>query len=85
MIIDEQGYIHLRDSYTMKLLKHRKKRTNTLIGTPHYMAPEMVQGLGYSQYIDLWALGICMFEFMCGFVPFGEEEEDPYNVYKMIL
>ncbi len=26
-----------------------------------------------------------MYEFKCGFVPFGEDEEDPYNVYKLIL
>ena len=49
------------------------------------MAPEMIKGLGYTKLIDLWGLGILLFEFMCGFVPFGEEEEDPYHVYKMIL
>ena len=62
-----------------------KKRTNTVIGTPHYMAPEILNGLGYTNYVDLWSLGICMYEFLCGFVPFGEEEDDPYNVYKLII
>lgn len=26
-----------------------------------------------------------MFEFQCGYVPFGEEEEDPFEIYKLIL
>lgn len=31
------------------------------------------------------ALGICLFEFMCGYVPFGEESEDPYEIYEEIV
>lgn len=34
---------------------------------------------------DIWALGVCMYEFQCGYVPFGEEEEDPFEIYKLIL
>ena len=26
-----------------------------------------------------------MYEFQCGYVPFGEEEEDPFEIYKLIL
>jgi len=33
----------------------------------------------------LLILGVCLYEFMCGMVPFGEEEEDPYNIYKIIM
>jgi len=46
-------------------------RTFTIIGTPHYMAPEVISGKGYSTNIDLWSVGICLYEFMCGYVPFG--------------
>ena len=28
--------------------------------------------------------GVTLYEFMCGYVPFGEDCEDPYEVYKMI-
>lgn len=56
-------------------------RTYTIIGTPHYMAPEILEGKGYTTLADLWSLGVCMFEFMCGYLPFGEEADDPYEIY----
>ena len=36
-------------------------RTKTIIGTPHYMAPEIVLGKGYSYYVDFWSLGCTVF------------------------
>lgn len=52
-------------------------KTFTVIGTPHYMAPEIITGRGYSFSADLWSMGVCFFEFMCGTVPFADELEDP--------
>lgn len=31
---------------------------NSLYGTLHYMAPEILKGKGYNQSVDLWSLGI---------------------------
>ena len=59
-------------------------KTYTLLGTPHYMAPEILEGKGYSYTVDLWSTGICLYEFMCGLVPFGEDSENPFEVYKLI-
>jgi cGMP-dependent protein kinase len=50
-------------------------RTFTIIGTPHYMAPEILLGKGYSFNVDLWSTGVCMYEFMCGGVPYAEDAE----------
>ena len=35
------------------------------------MAPEVLAGKGYNYLVDLWSLGIMLFEFMGGYVPFG--------------
>ena len=32
-----------------------------------------------------WSIGICLYEFVCGSVPYGEEIEDPYAIYKLII
>jgi cGMP-dependent protein kinase len=49
------------------------------------MAPEVIYGEGYSFSVDFWSCAICMYEFVCGGVPFGENEEDPMNVYLAII
>ena len=42
------------------------EKTSTIIGTPHYMAPEMVKGEVYSFQVDVWSIAVCLFEFFCG-------------------
>lgn len=42
------------------------------------MAPEVIVGKGYDFYVDFWSLGICLYEFMGGGVPYGENLDDPY-------
>lgn len=45
---------------TAKILKSvagKESRTYTIIGTPHYMAPEVITGKGYSFLVDLWSIG----------------------------
>lgn len=83
-MIDNDGYLKLIDMGTAKILNmnYGVSRTFTIIGTPHYMAPEIVNGKGYSFFIDLWSIGVCLYEFMCGYVPFGDDAEDPYQIYQ---
>ncbi|KRX03427.1 Protein kinase-like domain [Pseudocohnilembus persalinus] len=88
LMVDEKGYLKLIDLGTAKILKGKHgmgNRTFTIIGTPHYMAPEIICGKGYNCFVDLWSVGICLYEFMCGMVPFGEEAEDPYEIYEEII
>jgi len=88
IMVDDKGYMKLIDMGTGKFLKGKSgggNRTFTIIGTPHYMAPEIITGKGYTLSVDLWSIGICLYEFMCGMVPFGEEAEDPYEIYEEII
>jgi cGMP-dependent protein kinase len=48
-IVNYQGKVFLIDLGTAKVLSSDNGyRTSTIIGTPHYMAPEVMQGKGYS-------------------------------------
>ena len=82
VIIDSEGYPKLIDFGISKILKGR---TFSLVGTPHYMPPEIIEGKGYNTTADFWNLGIMLYEFLCASVPFGDDDEEPYAIYEKIL
>lgn len=82
VMIDEDGYPKLIDFGVAKI---SQTRTFTVVGTPHYMAPEIIIGKGYGIGVDYWSLGVMIYEFICGDIPFGADEKDPFDVYKKIL
>ena len=81
VMVNSKGYIKIIDFGTVKEIKDR---TSTIIGTSHYMAPEITKGEGYSFEVDIWSIAICMYEFFCGKLPFGEEYDDPLDIYQAV-
>ena len=82
IMIDANGYLKMIDFGTAKVLKDY---TSTIIGTPHYIAPEILQGKGYSLSCDFWSLGICMYEIFYGIYPFGNSANEVIDIYKEVL
>ena len=84
IMVCENGYIKLIDFGAAKILDDNN-RTTTIIGTPHYMAPELILGEGYSYQIDYWSIAVCLYEFYTGEYPFGEGTDNPSEIYNSIL
>ena len=81
IMVTESSYIKVIDFGTVKEIN---ERTSTIIGTPHYMAPEIIKGAGYTFQVDIWSIAVCMYEFYCGGLPFGEDYDNPMDVYRAV-
>ncbi len=54
--------------------------TSAFLGTPHYVAPEMIEGAGAEPRSDLYALGVVLFELVTGQRPF--DADTPFAILK---
>ena len=62
-----------------KALEGPNNMTKTMVGSPIYMAPEILKGikwinLGYTYSVkaDIWSIGVVYFEMLFGFCPFED-------------
>jgi len=80
LLIADNGYIKVADFGFAKVIEDR---TFTLCGTPDYLAPEVISGVGHGKGADWWAIGILLFEMVHAFPPFYAET--PMQTYKKIM
>jgi len=82
LLVDDEGYISIIDFSAAKIIKDR---TYTIVGTPHYIAPEVITGKGYSFFCDVWSMGVLLYELICYECPFGEKCRDPQDIYSAVI
>jgi len=63
--------------------KSNRQLLYSAVGTPNYIAPEVLNRKGYGNECDWWSLGVIMFECLCGYPPFYHET--PIGTCKKIL
>jgi len=63
--------------------QNSRKLMRSQVGTPDYMAPEILLGLGHSFSCDWWSLGIMVFEMLFGIPPFNDDS--PELIFSNIL
>lgn len=77
--MDNLGFIKIGDFGGSKRLNPDQRETFTFKGTPVYMAPEIRIGDPYTSKVDIWSLGVILYEIVEGERPFrsGAKVEKP--------
>ncbi|XP_070564918.1 serine/threonine-protein kinase greatwall-like isoform X2 [Ptychodera flava] len=52
------------------------EKADRILGTPDYLAPELLLQKQHGKEVDWWALGVCLFEFLTGVPPFNDQTPD---------
>jgi len=83
IMLTEKGYLKLVDLGFAKKMDQNSK-TYSFGGTLEYMAPEMLTKAGHTHSIDLWSLGIFIFELLHGDAPLRFNHVPPKEVSSQI-
>ncbi len=90
ILIDKNGHIKLSDFGLSKISdnifkedlidynsnKKTHNKTYSCVGTANYVAPEILREKEYGKEVDLWSLGIILFEMLFGYAPFNSNKSN---------
>lgn len=69
-LINDAGEVKISDFGHAAQLTQAKVKRHTVVGTPYWMAPELIRGDDYDEKVDMWSLGIMVFEMIEGVPPY---------------
>ena len=75
IMVSKNGELKLID-FGLAKRQIGKKKLKTIAGTPHYMAPEIIRGKLYDNKCDTWSMGVLLYVFMSGYLPFQAEKKN---------
>jgi len=72
LLMDDSGGVKLGDFGVSQQLLSTISKSGTIVGTPHWMAPEVIKQTPYNSTADVWSLGITAIELADGFPPYHD-------------
>jgi NIMA (never in mitosis gene a)-related kinase len=67
----DNNFVKLGDFGISRVLNMTSELASTIVGTPYYLSPEIIENKPYNFKSDIWSLGILLYEMMARKQPFG--------------
>ena len=85
VVLDKNMVAKLTDFGWSNYMPEDYSKRTTVCGTPIYLAPEIINNRGHDERVDIWCIGVLMFELMTGFSPFqgNDVKTVKYNISRL--
>lgn len=82
IFLTKDGMIKLGDFGIAIVLDHTRAKAKTMVGTPYYLSPEIIENQPYSFKSDVWSMGVVLYE-LCALKPPFDAENIPKLALKI--
>jgi serine/threonine protein kinase len=72
ILLHNNDIIKIADFGFCKAMETKDEMCKTLVGSPVYMAPELLKGENYTDKVDVWSLGVLLYEMVYRKCPYEE-------------